>query len=151
MKLPKISNSKGFTLIELLIAMAIFSGLGVLGLFVGIDFYKSSNFNSERNLIVGILQKARNQSLANINEAKHGVYFKDDEYIIFQGENYLSRASVYDEIIKVSSGIGHQGLSEVVFEQLTGNPGAIGNIILSDIASQRSSTISIQNEGRINW
>ncbi|OGM89353.1 hypothetical protein A3J77_02240 [Candidatus Wolfebacteria bacterium RBG_13_41_7] len=149
MKLPKTLDSRGFTIIELLIAMTIFVALGALGLFIGIDFYKSHGFNSERNLIISVLQKARNQSLTNINEVKHGVYLKNNEYIIFQGENYLSRDTVYDEVIKANQAITRGGLEEVVFEQLTGNPNITGNITMTN--ETRSSIISIQNEGRINW
>ena len=45
--------------------------------------------------------------------------------------------------------ITKSGLQEVVFEQLTGKPSAVGNIVLSN--QTRSITISIENEGKINW
>lgn len=140
---------KGFTLIEFLISVAIIFGIGSLGLFIGMDFYKSSSLNSERQTAIGILQKTRNLSMANINEAKHGIYLDADKYTIFQGENYSSRDPAYDEIININPIITKSGLREVVFEQLTGKPSAIGNIILSNII--RSIAISIENEGRINW
>lgn len=140
---------KGFTLIEFLISVAIIFGIGSLGLFIGMDFYKSSSLNSERQTAIGILQKTRNLSMANINEAKHGIYLDADKYTIFQGENYSSRDPDYDEIININPIITKSGLQEVVFEQLTGKPSAIGNIILSNII--RSIAISIENEGRINW
>jgi Tfp pilus assembly protein PilE len=140
---------KGFTVIEFLISVAIIFSIGALGLFIGMDFYKSSSFNSERQTAISILQKVRNLSMANINEAKHGVYLGTDKYTIFQGENYSSRNSAYDELIYINPTITKDGLQEVVFEQLTGKPSAIGNIILSD--RTRSITISIENEGRINW
>ncbi len=149
MKSLKASDIRGITLIEILIAMAIVVGLIGLGLFISIDFYKSYNFNSERDIIVNILQKARSQSLSNINESKHGVYFKTDEYVIFQGETYSSRNPAYDENIKTDPAIGRSGLQEIVFEQLTGQNSTSGNILISD--GVRSSQISIQNEGRINW
>ena len=136
-------------MIEFLISVAIIFGIGSLGLFIGMDFYKSSSLNSERQTAIGILQKTRNLSMANINEAKHGIYLDADKYTIFQGENYSSRDPAYDEIININPIITKSGLQEVVFEQLTGKPSAIGNIILSNII--RSIAISIENEGRINW
>lgn len=140
---------KGFTLIEVLIVIAILAGLAGLGLFVSIDFYKSYAFHSERNIVVSIIQKVRSQSLANINESKHGVYFGTNNYVIFQGENYASRNATYDEIIQANSLVSHSGLTEIVFDQLTGLPAATASIVLSD--GLRSSTISIGNEGRIDW
>lgn len=140
---------KGFTLIEVLIVIAILGGLAGLGLFVSIDFYKSYAFHSERNIVVSIIQKVRSQSLANINESKHGVYFGTNNYVIFQGENYASRNATYDEIIQANSLVSHSGLTEIVFDQLTGLPSATASIVLSD--GLRSSTISIGNEGRIDW
>ncbi len=147
-QIAKISK-RGFTLIEFLISIAIIFSIGALGLFIGMDFYKSYTLNSERSIAISILQKTRNLSMANINEAKHGIYLDADKYTIFQGENYSSRNKTYDEIIYINPTITKGGLQEVVFEQLTGKPSAIGNIILSN--ATRSITISIENEGRINW
>ena len=140
---------KGFTIIEFLISVAIIFSIGALGLFISLDFYKSSNLNSERQTAISILQKVRNLSMANINETKHGIYLDTDKYTIFQGENYSSRNPIYDEIIYISPMITKSGLQEVVFEQLTGKPSAVGNIVLSN--QTRSITISIENEGKINW
>jgi prepilin-type N-terminal cleavage/methylation domain-containing protein len=140
---------KGFTIYEVLIALAILTGLASLGLFVSFDFYKSYAFYSERNIVIGIIQKARSQSLANINESKHGLYLENDRYTIFQGENYASRNPVYDEIIQANPLVVNSGLREVVFDQLSGNPSAAGTIVLND--GIRSLTISVENEGRINW
>jgi prepilin-type N-terminal cleavage/methylation domain-containing protein len=139
----------GFTLLEVLIVITILAGLAGLGLFVSIDFYKSYAFYSERDIVISIVQKARSQSLANINESKHGVYLENGRYTIFQGENYASRNAVYDEIIQAYSLVANSGLREIVFEQLNGSPSATGSITLSE--GLRSSTISIENEGRINW
>jgi len=139
----------GFTLLEVLIVITILAGLAGLGLFVSIDFYKSYAFYSERNIVVSAIQKARSQSLANINESKHGVYFGTNNYVIFQGENYDFRSAIYDEIIQANSLVANSGLTEIVFDQLSGLPSATGTIALSD--NLRSSTISIGNEGRINW
>ena len=55
-----IQDSKGFTLVEILIAIALLIVILSLGLFISFDFYKNYAFRSEKNIIVSILQKARN-------------------------------------------------------------------------------------------
>jgi len=146
----KIQNSsEGFTLIEILISLGIFGFITGLGLFVSLDFYKSYTLNSERILLVSLLVNARNYSITNINESRHGIYLKTDEYVIFQGDSYASRNPIYDESFKVNSLITNTGLTEILFDQLTGQPNVTGNIMLSN--GVKSSIIFIQNEGRITW
>lgn len=158
MKLPRIlgikflrskSGATGFTLIEILMVAAIIVFLAGLGLFFGIDFYKNYAFYSERNILVGILEKARNQALNNIGQSNHGVYFQTSNYVIFQGNSYASRNSAYDQIIPASSLINRSGLQEIVFNQLNGESSATGDVILS--GGNHTSIISINNEGGINW
>lgn len=147
--LPKIN--RGFTLIEVLIVMAILSILTTLGYFVAIDFYKSYAFNSERDIIVSILQKARSQSLSNINQSAHGVYFDNlnSRYVIFQGVTYAARNAALDENLAYAPGINHSGLVEISFFQLSGDSSASGSMNLSD--GKRNTTISVNSEGQINW
>ena len=61
---------KGFTIIEFLISVAIIFSIGALGLFISLDFYKSSSLDSERQTAISLLQKVRNLSMTNTNEAK---------------------------------------------------------------------------------
>ena len=149
MKLPSTSKNKGFTIVEVLMATAILIILAGLGLFLGFDFYQSYAFSSERSSLISILEKARGLSMTNVNEAKHGVYFLPDSYVIFQGDSYVSRNSIYDEIISASSLVSRSGAEEIIFESLTGSPVATGSIVLYD--GVRSFTIQIADEGRISW
>jgi len=143
-----VKTGAGFTLIEILAVIGILAVLGTFGYLVTIDFYKSYAFNAERNAIVAILQKARSQSLANINQFPHGVHFDSDQYVIFQGSVYDSGNS-FNQKIPAAFGITHSGIIDVVFAQLSGDASPGGNLILSD--GKRLTTISINNEGRINW
>src|SRR5438876_578690 len=63
----------GFTLIEVMIVMAIFALLASLGLIIGMDFYRSYSFNSERNVALAVLRKARTEAMVNVDQAAHGV------------------------------------------------------------------------------
>jgi len=130
--------------------VAIIVIISGLGLFVGLDFYKTFALNSERDIVVGIIMKSRNKAANNFNESPHGVYVDVSGYTIFQGATYASRDQSYDEMIKRNSVVTASGLQEMVFEQLSGGlTTAEGDITLSNGA--KSVTISMNNEGRINW
>jgi len=145
----KSYDMKGFTLIEILIAAAIIAGLAGLGLFLSFDSYRNYALNVERDILVNVLQKARSLSLNNIDESAYGVYIQNSNFIIFKGDSYVSRDPIYDETIPTNSSVSKSGLQEIVFEQLTANSSASGDIILNN--AFHSLIISLNNEGRINW
>jgi len=148
----------GFTLIEVIVVMGLLTAIAALVAFANFDSWRGYTFRGERNLLVSILQKARSQSVNNIclgslalcSDGKpHGVAIQADKYVIFQGASFATRDAALDENIDAAGNIVHAGISEVVFEQLSGDANAPGDIILSD--GVRSATISINNEGRINY
>ncbi|MDP3954241.1 MAG: prepilin-type N-terminal cleavage/methylation domain-containing protein [bacterium] len=147
------NNQWGFTAVEVLMVIGIFSLLAGLGLFISMDFYRSYSFRSDRDMTISILERARAQSLANINESAHGVRFDSgsSKLILFQGNSYDDRDTSLDQEISLNSGIAVTGINEVVFEQLTGNAvySGAGNMILSYGA--QTATISFNGEGRINY
>lgn len=154
-------------MIEILIAIAILAIIIGLGLFVGFDFYKSYSFHSEKSVIVSSLQKARNQSLSNINQTRHGVHFEAApslKYIIFECPINNPKCTDYtasstDIIISSSYGISIISPSslpfDVVFDQLSGScvsPNCLTNpldITISD--GIKSYNVFVNSEGRIDW
>jgi len=151
MKFPKISaDNKGFTFIEIIMVVAILMALAGLGLIFGIDFYKTYSLDTERNVVSSILQKARSRAQNNFNQSSHGVYFQSDNYyVIFQGVSYVSRDVAYDQLIPKNQALSISGISETIFEQLNGDSQIAGDVILNN--NRRTSIISINNEGGINW
>lgn len=152
---------KGFTLVEILIAVVILVVIFSFGLFISFDFYKSYSFHSEKSTIVSILQKARNQSLNNINESRHGVHFSAIplHYILFECSSscvsYPGSASS-DIIIDPSYGISITDTPiDIVFDQLSGScvssncSSGEATITVSD--GVRSYNISVNSEGQIDW
>jgi prepilin-type N-terminal cleavage/methylation domain-containing protein len=138
----------GFTLIEVLVVLGIFSVLASFGCLATMDFYKSYAFDAERSSVIAILQKARSQSLANINNTAYGVHFGSGQYVIFQGSVYNSGSSL-NQNIPAGAGTNVSGLIDVTFAQLSGDAGSGGNLTLSD--GKRLTEISINSEGGINW
>lgn len=146
----KNEKNYGFTLMEILVVMGIMVVLSTLGLLVGLDFYKSYAFNSERDLVVSMLQKARNQSLANINQKPHGVKIEPGKYIVFEGLSYATRIQSADQEFLAHPGIQTDPPNmEVVFEQLSGD--AIPSLNFQLKNDKRSEPIEVNSEGGINW
>ena len=147
----------GFTVVEILVALGILLLIMSLGIFLSMDFYRSYAFRSEQKILVSVLHKARTRALSNINEYEHGVRIATSSYTIFQGPRpspgpghltFGTRVGSLDETIPASPVIARSGLSEIVFEQLTGDS-VTGNIVLS--GQGRTASISINNEGGIDW
>ena len=142
-------SSRGVTVFEIVVTMGIMVFIVGWGLIVGFGWYRQIILNSERDNLVGYLRRARSAALDNINQVSHGLYIGGDTYTVFEGTSYAARNSTADQSFPKSSIISVGGPLEFVFGALTGNPAASGAITLSD--NVKSLTISINNEGRIDW
>jgi len=151
-----MNNQKGLTLIEILVVIGLLAIIAGSFSFINLDSWRASIFRGERNLLVSVLQRARSQSINNVclgggctDGQPHGVAIQADKYIIFQGPSFAARKTAVDEIISANTLVSHAGLTEIVFEQLSGNASPAGNITLKDIV--RTAAISVNEEGAINW
>ena len=158
-----LRQDKGFTLVEILIAIGILAILGALGLFISFDFYKSYAFSTEKNIAISVLQRVRNQSVNNINETRHGVYFSSsNQYIMFQCpdnapcDDYADADTSKNIVIEPSYGISITGVPfYIIFDQLNGDcitcPSYPSNTIVGINYESKHYDILINEEGRISW
>lgn len=126
-------KKKGFTLIEVLIVVGIAAGIFALSAPYSLNFYHTQLINDAQSNIVDALQRARHNAVLQKNDSKFGVKLSDSShnYTIFQGNTYDTRVTAQDETVPVISDITlTTGLSEVVFNKLTGVPSATGTINL---------------------
>ena len=154
------SRRMGFTLLEILVVLGIFSILGALGLIASMDMYRGFAFRNDRDMLVNLLEKARNESINNIcisasctGGQPHGVRVAANQYVIFQGPSYALRDTTADEFVATqyrALTIGAGSLSEVVFKQLNGDVATAGTITLLD-GMGHASVVSMSGEGRISW
>lgn len=152
----------GFTLIEIIIVIALLGLIFGLTTFIGMDTYQGSSFRNDRDALIGVLQRARNQSMNNTclggctNSVQHGVHITMGSYIIFQGSSYATRNPAVDEIIPSGPhmNIIPGGFDDVIFSQLSGEaitvPSGIWTLTLSD-GTVHTSTITINSAGQITW
>jgi prepilin-type N-terminal cleavage/methylation domain-containing protein len=146
---------RGFTLAEIVIVVGIIAmSAGLLSL-ADIGQLLSGSFRSDRDALVVLLQHARAQAMANVcmgnactGGVAHGVKIIPNQFVLFQGDTYATREPEYDATTAYYSVVIADG--EVVFEPLSGDASAT-TITVADISGQRTSIISIGNEGQIFW
>jgi type II secretory pathway pseudopilin PulG len=150
-------QNRGLTLIEILVSMGILILIIGLGMVVSLDFFRSSSFQSEQEVIVSALQKARSESMNNIDQMRHGVRLTNSQYIIFECSGscttYPGSASS-DIILKPDYPITFTPApADVVFDQLSGD--CVGctpsDIDIHANDGTKNFTINVNSEGRINW
>ncbi len=142
-----MKSGAGFTLIELIVVVAILSILATFGFLVSLDFYRSYAFNSERDTVVSLLQKARSDALNNVGQVPHGLHFENNKYVLFDRAIFGSLQS-QDQIIPADIYISHGVPTDVVFIQLSGDT-VPQTISLND--NRRSAVITLNANGMINW
>lgn len=120
MKLPQPSSARGgFSLLEVILATGILAVILALGMPIW-GFYQRYQLNSEQQLLQTILRQARNFSMINHNESRHGLYINQNNFILFQGDSYAGRNPAQDRIFPRAGGIAISGPVEIVFESLSG-------------------------------
>lgn len=138
----------GFTLIEIAIVLAIIAGLFAIAAFVDGNMYQRNLLASEQETLVSILQKARSQSMNNVDTNAHGVHIDTEDYVLFLGQNYVPNDTNNEKIAK-NDKISVSNLNNIVFAQLSGEPNKTGKIILDGGTQQKF--ITIKTGGLINW
>lgn len=139
----------GFTLIEIVFTMAIFAGLVALALPVGLDSYRHYLLTSETSTVLNFLRRAQALAFGNDHTSGHGLAIQNSKYVLFQGVSYASRNPSFDEVYGRSTDITITGPSEIDFSAVSGTPNASSTFVFSNGAG--TSTISVNNEGTINW
>jgi len=62
-------SGAGFSLIETLVVVGLFGMLIALGLLLSMDAWRGTSFQSEQDIVISLLYKARSRAISNINRA----------------------------------------------------------------------------------
>ncbi len=142
-----LNRNNGFTLIELLVVIALIIVISSIGMLLSLDFYRTYAFKSESDIIISMLQKARNQSLSNINQKPHGIHFETGKYVLYQGSSY-NAADTNNLVVTSAPTVSATATpTNILFDQLTGSATA-GSITLTSNGATK--IINVNAEGRID-
>ncbi|UMX47483.1 MAG: hypothetical protein L7H18_03460 [Candidatus Nealsonbacteria bacterium DGGOD1a] len=163
MESPKVCISKpnqGLTMIEVCLAMGLLAIIGSLGLFMSSEILRGGSFHSDRDMVVGVLRRARSLAVNNVcsgagcaDGKSHGVHFDPAkrEIVIFQGGGYSASDPANETILFDNKTVYIDASSsvDIIFDRISGNSTAT-TIILKDGAGHISA-VETNSEGRIDW
>lgn len=153
---------RSFTLIEVLIVIGIIIILAILAFPAYRFFQRESDLTNSSVEIANTIRLAQNKTLVSEGASQYGVYFDQTtaqhQYILFKGVSYGGRDASFDEIHKLSSFVEISeinlagGVSEVVFNRVSGETSQFGNISLRlKIDPAKIETIYIENSGLVDF
>lgn len=139
-------KNSGFTVIEIAVVIGLFALIIALALIMSMDVWRGSSFQSEQDIVLSLLYKARSRAVSNINESNHGLCIDQDErkYIVFEGDNCDADGTAFD----MSNGFTFTGDTEIVFDARTGSTNGYAFTI---DGQGKSREFTINPEGGITW
>ena len=129
--LPGRFGRPAFTAIELILVLSIFVITAGMTLpFLG-KFQTSETLETHGQDIVQTLRRAQHRAGSGQRDKAWGVYFTSGQYVLYAGNSYVGRDSVFDEKHKVASAYSFSGSGELTFHKLTGAAMTGGTIIIT--------------------
>ena len=150
--MPKLVS--GFTLLEVLIVLVIIAVLVMIILGTFIEFRKSQAIEKDTELVVQVLNQARNQTLYSKNSSAYGVHFSTNEITLFTGSTFSAGAIDNDNYILASTETSLTttltgGGSDVVFKRLSGETEQDGTVVVSSSGITKTKTVTIYKTGLV--
>ena len=140
---------KGFTLLEVLLVIALFGILLASMGSLASNSLPKNQLTLETDVVVSTLRRAQTRSISGYQDGLWGVYFTSWSMILFKGERYDLRDPVFDETHVFESSIRMSGLSEIVFEARQGQTQQVGTVMITQVSSGETKTLTINRNGRV--
>lgn len=145
----RIRNMKGFSLIE--VAMVVFILTFVLiGLLMSSGEARArQSLNEAKELVVRVLEAARNRSATGYGASSHGVYIESDGITEFEGEIYVP-GSGYKHFLPPLTSSDQTG-TQIVFKRLTMQTNlALPIVITISNSKGDTETVNVSPSGAIS-
>ena len=147
---PRLKS--GFTILELAIVIAIMATLSAIIISTFISFRKNQALEKDTEIVVQVLEQARNQTLSSKNSSVYGVHFTAPKITLFKGSSYVANDSNNQDFVLSSTDtiltISLTGAGvDVIFNRLTGETSQDGTVTVSSPGLSRTKTVTIYKTG----
>lgn len=140
---------KGFTLVEVIISFGIVAVIAGMSAPVYKIMQQKNDLATAEFAVASTLRRAQLLAQAAKGDSDWGVHIENYQITVFKGQDYSSRDVNSDEVFSISPHISTSGLTDIIFNQLTGFPELTGLITLS--APDDSRNITINERGSIEY
>ncbi len=123
----------GFTFLEIVLVIAIL-GLAITVVSLSFSKLESSQVLDKSSLsVVSVLSEARSATLSALDDSQYGVYFQDDQMVLFKGGSYATSTqgnatTTLHSLVGIRNISLSGGGSVVVFKRLTGSTDQSGTL-----------------------
>lgn len=151
----KFKSKSGLTTIELLLTVFILAIVMTASTVSLSSFLVNSQLDNKTDDLVQDLRTAQANSVMRVKDSQWGVYLdaEGDSFTFFKGSSYASRDQNYDLVTELPGLIDlmdvalNGGVSEVVFEKVTGETDNYGTLVVSeDVDNQYTITINAMGQ-----
>ena len=122
---------KGFSIAEMIIVIAILALMIVVSISVYSNFQSHNNLEIATYSVVEAIRHAKSNTEQVNGDSRWGVNISSGDVTVFKGDSYSTRDTSSDQKLSLPNGITVSGLSEVVFEKVTGVALTVGTTTLS--------------------
>lgn len=147
---PISQHTPGFTLLEAILTIAIMTVLA----FAAIPFYESFVFKSDLDgaaqTIAYSARRAQLLSQAADGDSSWGVKITTSSITLFRGTSFAARAPAFDEAFDLPGSLSITGVTEWVFNKVSGLPAAAGTTTLTSIRNE-TKNVRINSKGMVEY
>jgi prepilin-type N-terminal cleavage/methylation domain-containing protein len=143
-------NRDGFTLIEVLLSVSIIGMLAGISLPVYESFIRRNDLDLASQQLAATLRRAENYARSVKQDSAWSVEIQGSGVTLFQGTNFATRNTVYDESFSIPASITPSGLTEVQFAKFTAFPNTTGSITLSSTTNS-TRTVTLNAKGMVDY
>lgn len=142
-------DSCGFTLIEMIVV------IGIIALLTAVSSSVYSGFKTHEHLeiatmgVVEAVRHAQANAQAGKGDSSWGVQVLPQSFVVFKGGSYAGRDTSTDQEVPLPGGVSTSGLSEIVFEKITGVTVDTGTLNIANEYGTKN--ISINAQGTLTY